>query len=200
MVTLEQVEKLRDRTGISYEEAKRVLEETKGDLLDAVIRLEQQNRIQAPVVGGHYQSKGEDAGSQEASQKRNDEDKEESFGELPGSFFRWLGVVLHKGSVNSFNVVKGSSTIVVVPLAVFALLLLFTFWVTLPLMIIGLVFGYRYHVSGPDVENTQVNSTMDTVSDATLRAVDTVTAAAANLVKENKQNKGEKQSGENSDR
>ncbi len=38
MVTLEQVEKLCERANISYEEAKVALEETNGDILEAIIK------------------------------------------------------------------------------------------------------------------------------------------------------------------
>ncbi|HBR33541.1 MAG TPA: ubiquitin, partial [Firmicutes bacterium] len=62
MVNFEQVQKLRDRANISYEEAKKALEETNGDLLQAMINLEKQNKIKAPEAGGYYNSQGEQQG------------------------------------------------------------------------------------------------------------------------------------------
>ena len=44
-VTLEQVEQLRQKADISYEEAKLLLEQTDGNLLDALILLERQGRM-----------------------------------------------------------------------------------------------------------------------------------------------------------
>ena len=44
-VTLEQVEKLREKAGLTYEEARRVLEQAGGDLLEALIQLERQGRL-----------------------------------------------------------------------------------------------------------------------------------------------------------
>ncbi len=55
MVTLEQVEQLRQRANISYDEAKAALEETNGgDLLQAIINLEKQNCIKPPKGGGFF--------------------------------------------------------------------------------------------------------------------------------------------------
>jgi hypothetical protein len=204
MVTLEQVEKLRERTGISYEEAKRVLEETGGDLLDAMIKLERQNRIEGPEMGGYYHSKGEKekaehSSNEKSSKKRAKDDNGESFGETLESFFKWCGKVLHKGNINSFNVEKDGAKVMVVPLTVFGLLLIFAFWIVLPIMILGLIFGYRYFFTGPDLENTEVNRAMDTVSDATLRVCDAVDAAVTTIKKGDKQNKGDNANGENPD-
>lgn len=55
MITLEQVEKLCKRANISYDEAKAALEETDGDMLEAVINLEKQGKVKAPK-GGFYRS------------------------------------------------------------------------------------------------------------------------------------------------
>ncbi|MDR2615905.1 MAG: ubiquitin, partial [Oscillospiraceae bacterium] len=48
MATLEQVEKLRERANVSFEEAKAALDEADGDLLDALILLEKQGKTAAP--------------------------------------------------------------------------------------------------------------------------------------------------------
>ena len=52
MVDFEQVQKLREYANISYEEAKKALEEANGDMLEAVINLEYQNSIKPPETGG----------------------------------------------------------------------------------------------------------------------------------------------------
>ncbi len=208
MVTLEQVEKLREKTGISYEEAKRVLEQTQGDLLEAVILLERENKIKAPRDGGTYHS-GENA-RQENSEKTQDqtrkkkakaEQKEDSlsFGELVGSFFNWLGKAFHKGNTNNFEVVKDGKNLIRIPLTVLVLLLIFAFWIVIPLLIIGLIIGFRYRFAGPDLEKTHVNKAMDTVSDVTMKAVDSVVDAAESFSRDIKKGKGEESNEEESD-
>ena len=52
MITLEQVEKLTEVTGVSYNEAKEVLEQTQGDLLEAVLLLEREGKVKSPSNDG----------------------------------------------------------------------------------------------------------------------------------------------------
>ena len=48
MDDLEKVERLRERADVSYEEAKKALEECNGDLLDAMVYLEKQGKVKKP--------------------------------------------------------------------------------------------------------------------------------------------------------
>ena len=50
MDKLEKVEKLREKTGVSYEDAKNALEACDYDLLDAIIYLEKLDKVKAPEV------------------------------------------------------------------------------------------------------------------------------------------------------
>lgn len=189
MITLEQVEKLRQRANISYDEAKAALEETNGDMLEAIINLEKRNRITPPKGGGYYSSKNsqEDGKKEQYSETRENGTKGDygtSFGELVGRFFRWCGRIINRGNKNHFEVVKDGDNIMSIPVTVLAVLLLFMFWITIPIMILGLFFGYRYMFSGPDLGKENVN-----------RAMDSVAHVAENLKKEVK---GEKSNGENS--
>ena len=70
MTTLENVEKICAMANISYEEAKAVLEAAHGDLLEAVISLEKQGKIQAPNGGGYFNSE-KTADSKEAPPHSN---------------------------------------------------------------------------------------------------------------------------------
>ncbi len=189
MITLEQVEQLRQRANISYDEAKEALEETNGDMLQAMVNLEKRNRIKAPEGGGYYNSKNSQQGSSEEYNKTmRDErvsDDGTSFKELMIRFFRWCGKMINKGNRNHFEVVKDEDKIMTIPVTVLAILLLFMFWITLPIMIIGLFFGYRYMFSGPELGKEDINRAMNSVADA-----------AGNIKKEVK---GEKSNGNNSD-
>ena len=190
MVTLEQVEKLCERTNLSYNEAKAALEETNGDILEAIINLEKQNRIPAPKGGGYYSSRNtqqnrEDNDSKGNMKEESKADNSTSFGELVGKFFRWCGKIVNKGNRNNFEIIKDGDKIMSIPVTVLAVLLLFMFWITIPLMIVGLFFGYSYMFSGPDLGKESVN-----------RAMDSVAGVAENIKKEVK---GEKSNGENPD-
>ena len=190
MVTLEQVEKLRQYANISYEEAKAALEETNGDILEAIVNLEKQNRIKSPQGGGHYNSRNRHQDSHENHNRENYNSEYKkadgsSFGELVGRLFKWCGEIINRGNRNSFEVMRGDHKVISIPVTALALMLLFMFWLTVPLMIVGLFFGYRYMFIGPDLGREEVNRAMDSVADV-----------AENLKKEVK---GDKSNGENSD-
>jgi len=170
MVTLDQVEKLRERANISYDEAKAALEKTDGDILEAIINLEEESRISAPE-GGYYSSRREQRNTEgnyreKKSQGETIQDDSIPFGEVMDKLLRWCGKIISIGNRNSFEVKKDTENIVTVPVTVLALLLIFTFWVTLPLIIIGFFFGYRYMFTGPDLGKENVNRTLDSVAKA----------------------------------
>ncbi len=192
MVTLEQVEKLRQYANITYDEAKQALEEAKGDTLEAIIILEKQKLIEEPIDGGYHNTKNMQEDAKNSLQKKECEDgaKENkndgaTFSELMGRFFKWFGGMISRGNMNHFEVVKGESKIIAIPVTVLVLLLLFMFWVIVPLIVVGLFLGYKYMFVGPDLGKDEVN-----------RAMDSVANAAENLKKEMK---SEKTNGESSD-
>ncbi len=203
MTNLDQVTKLKEHANITYEEAKEVLERADGDLLEAVIILERENRMAPPKTGGYYHSAGDQTAAEndqsEKTHKANEKDKADriSFGEVLGDFFRWAGRMLHKGNVNNLQVEKDDKRIMVIPITLLVISLFVAFWVVIPLGIIGLVFGYRYRFQGPDFDKTNVNETVDKVSDATRRAVDSVTKTAKNSAKDFR--KKDDENGEHSD-
>jgi hypothetical protein len=168
MTTLEQVEKLRERANVSYDEAKAALDASGGDLLEAIIYLEKQGKAKAPAGEGFYSS--EKANSQDAGQtfenKTKSTNRGAAFSDLLKQFGRFCLTLIRKGNCNTFEVLKGEENKASVPVTVLVLMLLFAFWITLPLMIIGLFFGLRYRFAGPDLESATVNSAMDSAAKA----------------------------------
>lgn len=172
MVTLEQVEKLREYANISYDEAKKALEKNDGDILQALIELEQEGKVKSPQGGGKYVSSASDY---EDSEKADASDKKKSNAEQQGHstfkdnmnrFFNWLGKMIHKGNINSFVVQKHGENIVTLPVTVLVLLLMFVFWIIIPLLVVGLFFSFRYSFEGPDLGSDKVNRVMDNVAQA----------------------------------
>lgn len=169
MVTLEQVEKLRERANVSYDEAKTALEATGGDLLEAMIYLEKQGKVKAPEGNGFYSSECETPqyGKEYTYREESAAQKGENFSGLLKRFGRFCLRLIQKGNRNVFEVLKGNECKASIPVTVLVLLLIFAFWVTLPLMIVGLFFGLRYRFQGPDLGKDSVNRAMDSVADAT---------------------------------
>lgn len=171
MTTLEQVEKLRAMANLSYEEAKAALDAANGNLLDAVIYLEKQGKIDPPKAGGYYNSQSNpEAGALKTEhnkeRKNYTSDQENSFTSLLKKFGQFCLKMIRKGNRNTFEVLKKGEIKAYFPVTILALLLIFAFWATLPLLIIGLFFGFSYRFSGPDFEKQTINEAMDSAAKA----------------------------------
>jgi hypothetical protein len=174
MITIEQVEKVVKHTGVTYQEAKEALEAVDGNVLEAIIVIENRNG----------QKKSDMQGNQEQEEKKSAKSTANS--ETFDKFVAWINRMFHKGNVNKLEVVKDNKIVLSIPVTVFILLLLFIFYITLPLLIIALFFGYGFRFSGPDLERTKVNSAVKMASEATIRAKDAVVKTVDEWSKENK--------------
>lgn len=169
MVTLQQVEELKRYANITFNEAKDALEETNGDILEAIINLEKKGKIKPPKDGGYYSSKdsyqdsqaNDDVGN---AQPENYDESGSSFSEILNKFISFVKKLLKKGNRNSFEVIKDGTRIMSIPVIVLVVLIIFAFWITIPIMIIGLFLGYKYAFSGPELGKDTVNCAMDSVS------------------------------------
>jgi len=172
MTTLEQVEKLRTMANISYDEAKIALDAANGDLLEAIIYLEKQGKVNAPAGGGYHSSEKAADGNEEGYKTRHWEKhtkygKEgETFTCLMKKFGAFCLKMIHKGNANHFEVLKNEESKATFPVTVLALLLIFAFPIVITLIIIGLFFGLRYRFKGPDFEDNSVNDAMNSAADA----------------------------------
>ncbi|MDR0854134.1 MAG: hypothetical protein LBN34_07180 [Clostridiales Family XIII bacterium] len=85
-----------------------------------------------------------------------------------GDFLRkfWDGLLqlFHASMRNHFHVVRHGSSIIDIPVLVLVILLIAFFWVTLPLLAIGLFFGFRYKFWGPDYSPDEINKVMDSAA------------------------------------
>ena len=168
MSTIEQIEKLREKADVTYEEAKAALDAASGDMLDAIISLEKQGKVKAPANGGSFAtlSQNDESGREKKQENSKAKDRGESVASLLGRFFRWCGRIIAKGNAHMFDVRRRDETVLSLPVTVLVLLLIFMFWVAVPLLVIGLFFGCRYYFRGPDLEKTRVNKVMDAAADA----------------------------------
>ncbi|KJR45644.1 hypothetical protein UF75_3965 [Desulfosporosinus sp. I2] len=172
MTTLEQVEKLCAMANISFEEAKTALDAANGDLLEAIIYLEKQGKVKAPTGGGYYSS-GKTADPHAGAYKENCWEKQNHHCHGGKGFFSLMKRIgsfcldmIRRGNANSFEVLKDEESKASVPVTVLALLMIFAFWITIPLIIVGLFFGFRYRFHGPDLSGKTVNDAMNSAADA----------------------------------
>lgn len=167
MDQLERVEKIREKTGVSYEAAKEALDAVGGDVLDAIVYLENQGKIKRPATQ-IYTTKPEQDTSREFKEaaKTYEAEDHETFGDIVKKFLKWCGRMIKKGCENFFIVEKHQEEIMSVPVIVLALLLLFAFWIILPLLIAGMFCGFRYSFRGNITKSVDVNKACDKAAEA----------------------------------
>ena len=166
MTELEKAEKLREKTGVSYADAKEALDNSDGSLLDALVYLEKQGKVETPPGGGFFSG----ADPSEEHQHNSTSEKHHagggnSFADLMRRFGVFCLLILDKGMKNHLVAHKNGDHLFSLPSLVFVLLLVLFFYITLPAFIISLFCGIRYRFEGPDLERKSLNKVMDTASD-----------------------------------
>lgn len=151
----ETVEKLRQKANVSYEDAKNALEHSDWDLLDALVYLEKEGKIV-------------NEGTASYTTKKETETNKPQSNSYTGGIFQRLFDFITQG-INRINqlelmVYRKSKLLFSLPLLAFILLMIFTFRITLPIMVVALFFGITYKFKGSKgVEG--VNRVMDKAAD-----------------------------------
>ena len=162
MEMIEKVERLREKANVSYEEAKAALEQTGGDLLDAIVLLERQGKVKEPA---HSTSSTEYEEQKEYIKVRDKVEEQEksapSMGRTIGRAFRGLIRFIKQ---TTFIVTKGEDVVFTMPTLIFAILLFFFWEVLAPVMVIALFFGVRYSFEGEE-EAEKANSILHKAGD-----------------------------------
>lgn len=161
MDQMELVESLREKTGCGYSEAKAALEETGGDLLEALCWLEQHGKTQ--VIGASCSTEDHEPPRAEPEPEATSDS---------GPFVRgvktlWGGIqdLIRLGNSNELVVQnKAGKKELGVPLTLLVLLLIAAFWFVIALIILALFCGWRFSIEGP-VGSPDLNETMGKATD-----------------------------------
>ena len=175
-ITLEQVERLREKADVSYAQAKQALEYSGGNLLDALIYLEEQGAIPRPQ-GAYYSTRNETPppppvrdelatlGEKKGGKEKREKKKAGCMGvkvisgkTLFSTLRRWL-------IDNELEIWRKGQPVTSLPILILVVLVLFAFYITVPALILGLFLGFRYQISGPDLEDETFNGMMGNVAD-----------------------------------
>jgi len=169
MTELEKVEKLREKANVTFAEAKEALDNSGGDILDALIYLENNGKVTEPAGGGFFsgadmpvQMDLSSSSDSSGSSQRHDGSGEE-FADLMKRFGAFVLKMFNKGINNHLEATKGEQHMFSCPILIVILLCVF-FWITIPLFIISLFCGFRYRFTGADLGRDSVNSVMDSAT------------------------------------
>lgn len=154
MITIEMIDELRARVDVTYEDAKEALENSQGDILEAIIYLEKNNKINS--------KKEEYKGEQKEQQK----EEQDGFSKAVCKVISWSKNVFRKGNSNHLVIVKNDNVILRLPLTVVVLVVVLAPYISIPLLLLALFSGHKIRFNGDDIEKTRANDTMDKVSTA----------------------------------
>jgi len=169
MTELEKVEKLREKANVTFAEAKEALNNSGGDILDALIYLENQGKVTVPASGGFYSGAdlpvpAEHVPAGYGENKNHSSGSGEEFADLMKRFGAFCLKMFNKGLSNFLEASKGDQHLFSCPVLIVILLTAFFFWVTVPLFVISLFCGFRYRFTGADLGRESVNNVMDSAS------------------------------------
>lgn len=170
---MERVEKLREKAGITYEEAKNALEASNWDTLDALVYLESIGKVKPPQNSTYSTGAQSQINNNYVQQYRDYEYTQQQCNKRTitdhiNDFFNWCADMLRKGNENYFCAERNNERPIEMPITVFIVLLIVGFWVIIILMLVGLFLGFRYSIKGADVrgkEADDINKFMDKAAD-----------------------------------
>lgn len=134
-ITLEQIDLLMERANVSYTEAKEALEQTNGDIVEALLYLEKNNKINIET-------------------SKNSSNKSTAYKEKAKSFWQQLqatSVIMKKNERTFLNVPAGIALIGLIVCMPFSFLVL----------LIAILYGVKINVIGENDVANKVNSTLD---------------------------------------
>ncbi len=148
----DKIERLMEKANVTRAEAEAALEQTGGDLLDAIIYLERQGKVNGSAHSSF--STEYDQQAEYVRVKDKVEEQENSAPSFKKSFQRLFRALIRFIRSTSFRVNKGEENLISMPTLVFVLLLFFFWEFVAPAMIIALFFGIRYSFDGEEGAET----------------------------------------------
>ena len=165
MNDFEKTEKLVEKAGVSYTDAKRALDEANGDILDAMIILEKEGKVQSPE-NSTYSTKYEEQTQYVSVPKQVERQRMEDEESTGTKVKRGISKIWHFLSSNYLSIKKKNGELVAnLPLWGAALLLILGWSVILVLVVISLFFGFTYSFKG-EADLEIANKAMNTASAA----------------------------------
>lgn len=135
-ITLEQIDELKKRANVSFEDARMALQECNGDLVEALVYLEKNGKINST----------------------NSSEQKESLGDK----FKTL---LDKGNNTRFIIWKKDKTILNLSVTISIIIAVLAFHVSIIGLVVALIFGYRFKFEKKNGEDMKVNETLDKMHD-----------------------------------
>lgn len=166
----EMIKVIMEKAKVSHEEAEEVLQICDWDILDSIIYLERKGKIEnndtTTIIEVEVESKEEYKEENTKENSKNHKEKSGGIGTVIGRIFKFIGKLISKGNENHFEITKENEKPIKISLIISVLLLIFLFWPVAILLILGLFFGYKYSITGPNINNDKVNDILGKASES----------------------------------
>lgn len=147
MITIEQIDELRKRVNVTYAEAKEALEASSGELIEAIIYLEKNGKV-----------------NKCSSDEKQNGNYSDNLSDAACGFIAWCKKWIKKGNSNYFSIRKKEKSVLEIPVTLLIIIFAVAPWITIPLLVLALFTGHKLRFRGSDVEKTKVNDTMEKAS------------------------------------
>lgn len=133
MTRLEMVEKIREKTGVTYEEAREALEKANWDMLDAIVSLEKEKPAAEPFEEPVYVHENEAARPVKKSARRVSNG---DIGDKIASALRWIGNLIKKGEGSHLEIAYKDDVVMEISLVSLILIFLISWWLPAILIVV----------------------------------------------------------------
>lgn len=152
-ITLESIDMVRERAHVSYEEARAALEKCDGDVVEALIYLEIQDKVKGP---GNTSKTKTDTNS---------------------GFWATVNRILKAGNETKLVISKGEDTVVNLSLTIVILITIILPPLTLLGLLVALFTNHRIQVEKPGQKDMEINKTLNDLSTAASKVTEQVSDA-----------------------
>jgi hypothetical protein len=136
--TLGKIDEVRKRANVSYGEAKEALENCNGDVVEAIIYLE--------------------------NKKKAAEDKNKYGGDKAANFFNKIGELIEKGNRTRLVISKNEEVLISIPVTIAILITVLAPYVTVVGFLLALLTSHKVKVQGSGENCDKVNEELNKVS------------------------------------
>lgn len=167
MEKLKLIDRLKNETNISYEEAKQVLEKTNWNLLDAMLFLEEMGKVKKPSNSIFYTNENKENynyGDVIVHKDENNYYNKGKKGNQFGGVFEAICRAIDTCNNIFLHIKRENREVLRIPSTVLILLLIFAFWMVIPLFIVGLFFDMEFSISGNKEIANKINNIFKVIS------------------------------------
>lgn len=136
-VTLEQIDLLRKRANVSYQDAKEALEKYEGDIVEALVYLEKEKKV-----------------------------KPSKKSEGKGEFWQKIKSVINKGNRTKLQIRNESRVVLNIPLTLAIIITIFATHITILGLVVALLTKHKISIEKVNGEDIEINKVFDKMTEA----------------------------------